>query len=93
MLVGKAAATFGSRLQQDGGQQHLLQAAAAAHHLHVSGLEHLIDGFVHMAHLHLACTWPNLTRDQCCAWSQVPLPLNVPAGLYHPWEMAAYTGL
>jgi len=44
--------TSGSRLHENSCQQHLLQATAVAHHLHVGRLEHLIDCIINMAHLH-----------------------------------------
>lgn len=47
--------TSGSGLHQDSSQQHFLQTAAVAHHLHVCGLEHLVDGLIHMTHLYHTC--------------------------------------
>ena len=44
--------TSGSRLHENSCQQHLLQATAVAHHLHVARLEHLIDCIINVAHLH-----------------------------------------
>ncbi len=44
--------TSGPRLHENSCQQHLLQATAVAHHLHVGRLEHLIDCIINMAHLH-----------------------------------------
>ena len=47
------ARTFGSQLQHQGGQQHLVQPAAGSQQLHVGGTEHFLHRQVYVPHAHL----------------------------------------